>query len=303
MTATKSKCALGIASDLTLSSHRLSAQHHFPSRFRIVDTYQGVVSDPISLHKYLYGGGNPVNMFDPSGHYSLVEGLVATAGYVKLIAIVLVGVSAGNDLFQAFSQHHYGSGVGKAGGKDITQSLIKIRQHFVAQWNGLGSTEQDRLLDATTRPPAVLYAWDIQKLMNPQNENELQAGTDHDLHRTVTVAGRVFWSDEVNYYLWGLITRLKDEKNKSGSTLQASEESVNVATLKVGAYRTAFWGGTNISGRQAWVRAGYYDDFSKANGAAIAGAIPNSAPFTMGLWARLGPHPDGPDDFHAFDLP
>jgi hypothetical protein len=33
-----------------------------------MDTYQGDGEDPITLHKYLYAGANPVNQIDQSGH-------------------------------------------------------------------------------------------------------------------------------------------------------------------------------------------------------------------------------------------
>ena len=36
-------------------------------RFWSMDTYEGQVNDPLSLHKYLYVGDNPVNAADPSG--------------------------------------------------------------------------------------------------------------------------------------------------------------------------------------------------------------------------------------------
>jgi RHS repeat-associated protein len=59
-------------------------------RFWSMDTYDGDDEEPISLHKYLYVAGNPVNMIDPSGHDDLAEvsfslsvsvGLGAVAGY------------------------------------------------------------------------------------------------------------------------------------------------------------------------------------------------------------------------------
>ena len=44
-----------------------------------MDTYEGSIYDPDSLHKYLYANGNPVKYNDPSGNFfSAVEGIVAT---------------------------------------------------------------------------------------------------------------------------------------------------------------------------------------------------------------------------------
>jgi RHS repeat-associated protein len=42
-------------------------------RFTRKDTFEGDVNSPISLHKYLYGNGNPVKYTDPSGLYSFAE--------------------------------------------------------------------------------------------------------------------------------------------------------------------------------------------------------------------------------------
>jgi len=42
-------------------------------RFLSMDSFEGVPQDPITLHKYLYGNGDPVNTVDPSGLFGLME--------------------------------------------------------------------------------------------------------------------------------------------------------------------------------------------------------------------------------------
>lgn len=41
--------------------------------FTTMDTYAGRLSDPMSLHKYLFANSNPVKYHDPSGHFSFAE--------------------------------------------------------------------------------------------------------------------------------------------------------------------------------------------------------------------------------------
>ena len=53
-----------------------------------MDTYGGNANDPLSLHKYLYGGGNPVNRIDPSGNQSLTEITVVVAVVSVIVASI-----------------------------------------------------------------------------------------------------------------------------------------------------------------------------------------------------------------------
>ena len=47
--------------------------------FTTMDSYQGNLYDPISLHKYAYANANPVSYTDPSGYFSLSECAVVQA--------------------------------------------------------------------------------------------------------------------------------------------------------------------------------------------------------------------------------
>ncbi len=44
-----------------------------------MDTYEGNIYDPDTLHKYLYANGNPVKYTDPSGNFSSVAQAAANA--------------------------------------------------------------------------------------------------------------------------------------------------------------------------------------------------------------------------------
>jgi RHS repeat-associated protein len=57
-------------------------------RFWSMDIVEGNTYDPISLHRYLYGSGNPVNKYDPSGLFSVAEeeAVMADEGVVDAAA-------------------------------------------------------------------------------------------------------------------------------------------------------------------------------------------------------------------------
>ena len=44
-----------------------------------MDSYQGSIYDPVTLHKYLYANANPVMYTDPSGYFSIAESSIATS--------------------------------------------------------------------------------------------------------------------------------------------------------------------------------------------------------------------------------
>ena len=63
-------------------------------RFWNADSYEGAQSDPRSLHKYLYCGGDPINRTDPSGNWSLVEIMISTGIVAMRVAPTVVKYSA-----------------------------------------------------------------------------------------------------------------------------------------------------------------------------------------------------------------
>lgn len=57
----------------------LRARYYHPTtgRFSQTDPFEGYLEDPLSLHRYLYCYGNPINGIDPSGQEFSITGLVA----------------------------------------------------------------------------------------------------------------------------------------------------------------------------------------------------------------------------------
>ena len=59
--------------------------------FTTMDTYGGRLSDPMSLHKYLFANSNPVMYSDPSGHVSKAES-VAVVTVMSVLAAEMSGI-------------------------------------------------------------------------------------------------------------------------------------------------------------------------------------------------------------------
>jgi len=62
-----------------------------------MDTYEGDDENPLSLHKYLYASGNPVNRIDPSGNDDMADVGMAMAVGITLDAMpssAMVGAAA-----------------------------------------------------------------------------------------------------------------------------------------------------------------------------------------------------------------
>jgi hypothetical protein len=54
--------------------------------FTTMDTYGGSLSDPMSLHKYLFANSNPVRYSDPSGYSSSINEVNTVVGIITIIA-------------------------------------------------------------------------------------------------------------------------------------------------------------------------------------------------------------------------
>jgi RHS repeat-associated protein len=54
-------------------------------RFWSMDSYAGVDTDPLSLHKYLYSNNNPISNIDPTGHFSIKDVMIT----INIIGILV----------------------------------------------------------------------------------------------------------------------------------------------------------------------------------------------------------------------
>ncbi|MEG4506100.1 putative Ig domain-containing protein [Microcoleus sp. F6_B4] len=85
--------------DSNLGGYYLRKRYYdeYRGRFTAQDPFEGWMSDPMSLHNYLYAHGNPVNAIDPSGLFA------TTADYLNLIfaagALAAIGQVTLNTVF------------------------------------------------------------------------------------------------------------------------------------------------------------------------------------------------------------
>jgi hypothetical protein len=86
--------------------------------FISMDTYQGSEFDPVSLHKYLYAGANPIMYMDPSGHQ-----FVATMFPPISISIDFVRISAYLTLFAKLALRIVATALAATVLKDIVNTV------------------------------------------------------------------------------------------------------------------------------------------------------------------------------------
>ena len=84
--------------DSALGFYYLRARYYSNStgRFTTGDPFAGRITDPVSLHRYLYAADNPVNLVDPGGRqFDLPSLMVTSAIYSSLAGMVVGGISNG----------------------------------------------------------------------------------------------------------------------------------------------------------------------------------------------------------------
>jgi RHS repeat-associated protein len=76
--------------DTDLGLYFLRARYMNPDsgRFWTMDVFEGLTSDPSTLHKYLYCADNPINSLDPSGNFTLKETMVAINIGLSIFGII-----------------------------------------------------------------------------------------------------------------------------------------------------------------------------------------------------------------------
>lgn len=82
--------------DENLGDYYLRARYYDSDtgRFNRRDDYEGRLSEPLTLHKYLYTHANPINGIDPTGYWAITEWILANKVLSALIATAVIGIGA-----------------------------------------------------------------------------------------------------------------------------------------------------------------------------------------------------------------
>jgi len=86
--------------DSNLNNYYLRERYYDQStgRFNTMDTWMGINSNPVTLHKYAYGNLDPINNTDPSGNFGLSS--ITAANTISAILTTASVVSTGISVFE-----------------------------------------------------------------------------------------------------------------------------------------------------------------------------------------------------------
>jgi RHS repeat-associated protein len=95
----------------------LRARYYDPSTGRFIskDPFEGVLRDPVSLHRYLYANANPVSFVDPTGEFVTAQELGIAASINAGISLILSGI-ANETVWEAIPKAIISAGFGVIGG-------------------------------------------------------------------------------------------------------------------------------------------------------------------------------------------
>jgi RHS repeat-associated protein len=130
--------------DTDLWLYYLRARYYNPQtgRFLSRDPEDGVPSDPKTLHKYLYAGGDPVNRVDPSGRdmyeYGLMLGRFVVQVGPALAALTSGAVAIADDMSEVVPEIL----------DDVTGALVDLADAAADAAEGLAAAAEELMDDA-----------------------------------------------------------------------------------------------------------------------------------------------------------
>lgn len=85
----------------------LRARYMNPSTgtFISMESYQGSTYDPVSLHKYLYAGANPVQYIDPTGYSRVADFATSQAGMLIIASAAALEATVALNIFSSLRKN------------------------------------------------------------------------------------------------------------------------------------------------------------------------------------------------------
>jgi len=217
-------------------------------RFNRLDPFFGNLSDPQSLHNYLYCHADPVSMVDPTGKVgvavivaalSLGFGIATTIGQVSVGAswekaihsglcmtattalafafaapiLQIWSVFAGANFLLFDSPRQYNKWyLDGNGGLDGTDVLKNMRDEIISKWRNLDDDVLKMRIINSLHTIQGPFSWDIAELFDKKSKPKWTQDINSPALETLTFQGHVYPIAEVNYLLWGMINHLAWEE-------------------------------------------------------------------------------------------
>ncbi len=159
----------GEQTDAATGLQYLRARYYDPSsgRFNRLDPFVGNQSDPLSLHKYLYTHGNPVNGIDQSGLFTLGE-------LLKVAAIGAIIATAGLVTYNEIGKTNYNVSPNPPAQKSVGIDVALGGKESFSHWlEGVNMDDLARQLQAAGHKVTLVRDPDENQFIGLLNNNDI----------------------------------------------------------------------------------------------------------------------------------
>jgi len=259
-------------------------------RFNRLDPFFGNLEDPLSLHKYLYTHGDPVQGVDPSGEFLgvSISGLLGAFMWVSALGYVGTAVIEAEHALSKCWELGFG-------GYDATNRLVELRRLLRDKWYGGGGqqmlsfSKKQQISDALHSPTGFI-GWDIDEMLRIKDKwTPVSFGPDR-IARTLTFRNKVYHVAEVNYIWWGMVNRLLYDSGIDKHFTNRTMTATATAAYRLGGGPVLgllgmFWDSHEESvGKVAWTRFGW--DFAGPQNENMAPPSTGEFPYAIPNWEQ-----------------
>jgi len=195
--------------DSSLGLIYLRARYSNPNtgRFWTRDSFAGNQDDPMSLHRYLYAGDNPINNVDPSGNEYTASGI--------LTVISIFSSFAASPNISISQRPQVAAATSGICGPDVTAAAFATARDIDGTWFAAGRARAAAAALEAYSPHSGggNRWWDVHKLNDlGQGDTTIDFGNGSTLgtgpigRQTVQFSYArpgVYYAGSVNYFLWG----------------------------------------------------------------------------------------------------